>query len=446
MRDDNSSEPSLSPSGQTGVKDTSEYLVNDNMTIFYVVASVTAIFLILLICIFVMLYKSRRKGRRLQDLFRLELQNDMAACKSAPISRKTTPTGEKRLSCPNAYGSMEDGAIARSSTCSSLPQFEAENVQPVVGEVPACDAQQFHSFVVGSHPQLTGQNVFDPRGSRTPSPPAGPSARGRVWFTALHEPVAGKLLVTLIRVRGLNGRSEEESSRDPFVRVFLLPDEHAHRTSRIQRKTLNPVYNETYSFDVNEDDIRKQSLRFSVYDVDRRRLRHSLGHVIVPLEELDLMSSAAMWRDLEPAIQAAPSVGEMNVALTYLPHMDRLKVTILRVRNVRLSSDTDTGMYVRLQVCYGKKLLRTKQTLIQIPREELDFNESFSFTTSSKNIEHFNFLLTLMQTTRDAKCPDIELGHVALGSFMYARGDGLIHWQEMLAKTRNVVTKSMMTF
>lgn len=43
-------------------------------------------------------------------------------------------------------------------------------------------------------------------------------------------------------------------------------------------------------------------LRFSVYDVDRRRIRHSLGHVVVPLDELDLGSADVIWRDLEEGI------------------------------------------------------------------------------------------------------------------------------------------------
>lgn len=46
-----------------------------------------------------------------------------------------------------------------------------------------------------------------------------------------------------------------------------------------------------------------------------------------------------------------------------------------------------------------------------------------------------------MQTLRSTLSHDIEIGHVTLGSFMYARGEGLLHWQEMQSKTKSVVMK-----
>jgi hypothetical protein len=100
-----------------------------------------------------------------------------------------------------------------------------------------------------------------------------------------------------------------------------------------------------------------------------------------------------------------------------------------------------SGFYVRLLVYYGNKLVKNKHTLTQMALPEVNFNESFAFSTTNKSIENFNFVVTLVKTKRQAIGSDVELGSVTLGSFMYARGAGLIHWQEMLAKTRNVVTK-----
>ena len=100
-----------------------------------------------------------------------------------------------------------------------------------------------------------------------------------------------------------------------------------------------------------------------------------------------------------------------------------------------------TGLVVRLQHFYGKKPIKVKSTLIQRIGEDTNFNESFAFSTSNRNIENFKFTVTAYETSRDGLFDDVELGHVNLGSFMFARGNGLIHWQEMTTKTRSIVTK-----
>jgi len=48
------------------------------------------------------------------------------------------------------------------------------------------------------------------------------------------------------------------------------------------------------------DDVDHRTLRFSVYDVDKRRMRHALGHALVPLRELDKAKNGTLWKDLEP--------------------------------------------------------------------------------------------------------------------------------------------------
>ena len=50
-------------------------------------------------------------------------------------------------------------------------------------------------------------------------------------------------------------------------------------------------------------ELMSRTLRFSVYDVDKRRVRHSLGHVFEPLEDADLTGTETVWRELEPMSQ-----------------------------------------------------------------------------------------------------------------------------------------------
>ena len=93
-----------------------------------------------------------------------------------------------------------------------------------------------------------------------------------------------------------------------------------------------------------QSDIQSRVLRFSVYDVDRRRVRHSLGHVMLPLNGLDLTRGDVMWRDLETLKQAAPSLGDLQVSLAHYPANDKVKVGFHRARNLQgMDDDTDTS-------------------------------------------------------------------------------------------------------
>lgn len=38
---------------------------------------------------------------------------------------------------------------------------------------------------------------------------------------------------------------------DPYVKVYLLPDKKKKFETKVHRKTLNPVFNETFTFKVN---------------------------------------------------------------------------------------------------------------------------------------------------------------------------------------------------
>lgn len=38
---------------------------------------------------------------------------------------------------------------------------------------------------------------------------------------------------------------------DPYVKVFVLPDKKKKFDTKVHKKTLNPVFNETFSFKVS---------------------------------------------------------------------------------------------------------------------------------------------------------------------------------------------------
>lgn len=45
---------------------------------------------------------------------------------------------------------------------------------------------------------------------------------------------------------------DASGTSDPYVKVFLLPDKKKKYETKVQKKTLNPTYNETFVFKVRQ--------------------------------------------------------------------------------------------------------------------------------------------------------------------------------------------------
>lgn len=54
-----------------------------------------------------------------------------------------------------------------------------------------------------------------------------------------------------------------------LLQVYLLPDKKKKFETKVHRKTLNPVFNETFNFKVPYAEITTKTLVFAVYDFDR---------------------------------------------------------------------------------------------------------------------------------------------------------------------------------
>lgn len=60
---------------------------------------------------------------------------------------------------------------------------------------------------------------------------------------------ANNLQVTVIQAEDLPALDMGGTS-DPYVKVYLLPDKKKKFETKVHRKTLNPVFNETFNFKV----------------------------------------------------------------------------------------------------------------------------------------------------------------------------------------------------
>lgn len=71
------------------------------------------------------------------------------------------------------------------------------------------------------------------------------------WAISLKTPLSPlQLTVGILQAAELPALDMGGTS-DPYVKVFLLPDKKKKYETKVQKKTLNPAFNETFTFKVS---------------------------------------------------------------------------------------------------------------------------------------------------------------------------------------------------
>ncbi|XP_036706298.1 extended synaptotagmin-3 isoform X6 [Balaenoptera musculus] len=94
------------------------------------------------------------------------------------------------------------------------------------------------------------------------------------------------------------------SGADPYVRVYLLPERRwaSRKKTSVKRKTLDPLFDETFEFFVPLDEVKKRSLDVAVKNsrpLGSHR-RKELGKVLIDLSKEDLNKGFSQWYELTP--------------------------------------------------------------------------------------------------------------------------------------------------
>lgn len=85
---------------------------------------------------------------------------------------------------------------------------------------------------------------------------------------------------------------------DSFVKTRLLPSRLQTFTSKLQRRTLNPNYNEIYQFEIEYSKLTTQVLCFEVFRYDCVS-RHSIfGEVIAPFKDLGFSGTGNVIKEI----------------------------------------------------------------------------------------------------------------------------------------------------
>nr|4WEE_A Chain A, Synaptotagmin-1 [Rattus norvegicus] len=123
---------------------------------------------------------------------------------------------------------------------------------------------------------------------------------GKLQYSLDYDFQNNQLLVGIIQAAELPALDMGGTS-DPYVKVFLLPDKKKKFETKVHRKTLNPVFNEQFTFKVPYSELGGKTLVMAVYDFDRFSKHDIIGEFKVPMNTVDFGHVTEEWRDLQSA-------------------------------------------------------------------------------------------------------------------------------------------------
>uniref|UniRef100_A0A8C2ATP2 Synaptotagmin-7 n=1 Tax=Cyprinus carpio TaxID=7962 RepID=A0A8C2ATP2_CYPCA len=109
----------------------------------------------------------------------------------------------------------------------------------------------------------------------------GSGSRGDLLLSLCYNPTANTITVNIIKARNLKAMDIGGTS-DPYVKVWLM-----HKDKRVEKKKtvtikrcLNPIFNESFPFDVPAHVLRETTIIITVMDKDRLSRNDVIGKVL----------------------------------------------------------------------------------------------------------------------------------------------------------------------
>ncbi|CAD7692311.1 unnamed protein product [Nyctereutes procyonoides] len=261
---------------------------------------------------------------------------------------------------------------------------------------------------------------------------------GRISFALRYLYGSDQLVVRILQALDLPAKDSNGFS-DPYVKIYLLPDRKKKFQTKVHRKTLNPVFNETFQFSVPLAELAQRKLHFSVYDFDRFSRHDLIGQVVLDnlLELAEQPPDRPLWRDIVEGGSEKADLGELNFSLCYLPTAGRLTVTIIKASNLKAMDLTGfSDPYVKASLISEGRRLKKRKTSIKKNTLNPTYNEALVFDVAPESVESVGLSIAVV----DYDC----IGHNEVIGVCRVGPDaadphGREHWAEMLANPRKPV-------
>ncbi|RXM30022.1 Synaptotagmin-7 [Acipenser ruthenus] len=147
----------------------------------------------------------------------------------------------------------------------SVSRLPGGNSTTVQGQLPHDEAEP-HSSVSDLANSLTSEMLM--------------GSRGELLLSLCYNPTANTITVNIIKARNLKAMDIGGTS-DPYVKLWLM-----HKDKRVEKKKtvvmkccLNPVFNESFPFEIPTERLRETTIIITVMDKDRLSRNDVIGKV-----------------------------------------------------------------------------------------------------------------------------------------------------------------------
>ncbi|TSK45837.1 Synaptotagmin-1 [Bagarius yarrelli] len=103
---------------------------------------------------------------------------------------------------------------------------------------------------------------------------------GEICFSLRYVPTASKLTVVILEAKNLK-KMDTGGLSDPYVKIQLALDKKKWKKKKtsVKKQTLNPYFNESFTFEVSFDQIQRVQLVISVWDHDNVSRNDAIGKI-----------------------------------------------------------------------------------------------------------------------------------------------------------------------
>ncbi|NXT00985.1 SYT1 protein, partial [Jacana jacana] len=264
-------------------------------------------------------------------------------------------------------------------------------------------------------------------------PGVEPMGRGKLQYSLEYNFRAQELKVGVKQAAELKAMDSRGTS-DPYVIVYLTSDMKKKYETKVHRKTLNPIFNESFTFLIPQAEVPESTLVMQIYDFNRFAKHDIIGEVRLPLASVSLQHVIEQWSDLAAASKVEEEqLGEICFSLRYVPSTGTLTVLILEAKKLkRMDSDGLSDPFVKVHLILNRKKWKKKKTSVKKNTLSPYFNEVFVFEVPFNQIQNVDVVISVWDHDKVTK--NEPIGKLFLGC--RATGNQLRHWSDMLSNPR----------